>query len=243
MNDLKIDIKWKLFVLVLIAASLACQTPDVITVLFRSAAENCITADRAQYESAAERIGVTPETPGDPDNVKYEVCYVQGQASRVRMIEGEDAEGELEDSIGVQEEGTVDICALLPVDASLVTSQSEYACVADLDSLVGCGECGSTISISRMDTEEMAQQGTVGGNCGNPGFFSRGDSPLGTSGYTCTNISDEEYRDGVAQSYLLLSFSHRNYVISLHTGYPGMEAVLVDLGQETINLIDSSANQ
>jgi hypothetical protein len=234
---------WKFLIPLLLITTLACKAPDVIMVMIRSAADSCYEVERAEYESAAARLNETPETPRDPGNVVYEVCYIQGNVTSARMIEGISPEEELEDSTGVQEQDQVDICAYLSVDTSLVTAQSEDACTADLDSLVGCGECGSTISITRMDTVEMAQQGAVGGNCGNPEFYSRGESPIGTSGYTCTNASGEEYRDGVAQSYYLLSFSHREYVISLHTGFPGMETMLVDLGQETIELIDSNGSQ
>jgi hypothetical protein len=136
------------------------------------------------------------------------------------------------------EESELDICSLLPVDPSQVINPSKEACVAEFNSLVGCGSCGSTISITRAESVERAQQGAVAGNCGNPRFDVRGTSILGDAGFTCTDISGEAYREGVAQRYFLISFSYRSYVVTIATGYPGQEDLVIGLGRGVIERID-----
>ena len=136
------------------------------------------------------------------------------------------------------EESELDICSLLPVDASQVINPSKRACVAEIDSLVGCGSCGSTISLTQMESVERAQQAAVDGNCGNPKFDAKGASILGDAGFTCTDISGEAYREGVSQRYFLISFSYGPYVAQISTGYPGQEDLVIGLGQGIIERID-----
>ncbi len=117
------------------------------------------------------------------------------------------------------------------------------SCVAEFDSLVDCESCGCKIRITRMEDAESAQQAAIDGSCGNPRFFERGDSPLGFSGFTCANISGEEYREGVAQSYFKLNFSYNRYLVYIGTGYPGLEDFVISLGEQTIELIDDYLDQ
>ena len=145
----------------------------------------------------------------------------------------------LPDESSSPEESVVDMCTLLPVDESMVINPSKYSCVAKFNSLIGCGECGSKISITRMESVEMAQQSADSGRCGNPKFSALGDSPLGDTGITCTNISGETYREGVSQSYFNIAFSYGRYVASVSTGYPGQEDLVLSLGQGIIDRIDS----
>ena len=121
----------------------------------------------------------------------------------------------------------------------MVINPSQDACVAEFDSLIGCGQCGSKISVTRTESMEMAQQSADSGRCGNPKFSALGDSPLGDTGITCTNISGDEYREGVAQSYFHIAFSYGRYVASVTTGYPGQEDLVLSLGQGIIDRIDS----
>lgn len=137
-------------------------------------------------------------------------------------------------------EDPIDVCTLLPVNESAVTITGQDACVADIDYLVGCGECGSNISITRLESAERAREVAVDGNCGNPRFSERGESPIGSAGFTCTDIDEEEYREGVAQSYFSISFSYDRYAVSIDTGYPGLEGFIVGLGRQTIDKIDNS---
>ena len=72
-SDTKIKIF--IFILVLIAASIACIFPDAVEVIVEAATEKCETVSRDTYEIAAKTLGQTPETPSDPESVVYEVCY------------------------------------------------------------------------------------------------------------------------------------------------------------------------
>lgn len=132
----------------------------------------------------------------------------------------------------------VDPCSLLPVDESRIVNASEEFCVVNIDHLTNCGGCNDKLSISRMADRETAMEWVPQGNCGNPRFHARGETPIGDAGFTCTNMSGEEYRPGVAQSYYDLMFSYQEYLVSLHAGYPGQEGVLIDLGQQIISRID-----
>jgi hypothetical protein len=246
-----LKIKILINILALTAATLACNFSGVKDMVEEAIQEEvyekCAPVDRAEYERAAAELGIAPETPINPEYAVYEVCYINDNGHEVvrsiRMSEGYRPEDPEDNTSVVQNEGAVDICKLLPVDGSMVTMAAKDSCVADFDALVGCGECGSVINIARMESEERAQQVATDGNCANPNFFARGESPIGSSGYTCTNISEEEYRPGVAQSYFELSFSYGYYAVKIYTGYPGMEDLVINLGQETIELIDNSLDQ
>jgi hypothetical protein len=135
-------------------------------------------------------------------------------------------------------DGSLNVCALLPVDDQAVINHGGSSCVAEINYLIGCGECDSTISITQMDSEQAAQDFADDGGCGNPEFSAQGESPIGSAGYICTDLSGEEYRAGVAQSYYLIQFSHRDFLVAIHTGYPGQEGFVNELGLETINRID-----
>lgn len=135
-------------------------------------------------------------------------------------------------------DGSLDVCALLPVDEQAIINRGNDTCVAEINYLIGCGECGSKISITRMESEETAEEFAVDGGCGNPEFSARGESPIGSAGYTCTDISGEEYREGVAQAYYLIQFSYQDYLVAISTGYPGQEGFVNELGLKTINNID-----
>ncbi|MBN1314705.1 MAG: hypothetical protein JXA42_04535 [Anaerolineales bacterium] len=147
------------------------------------------------------------------------------------------------DDFGPPELPDIDICTLLPVHADMVTMPAEDSCVAEFDSFVDCERCGCTISITRMADAESAQQAAVAGSCANPKFYQRGDSPIGFNGHTCTNITGEEYREGVAQSYFNLDFSYNRYLVYIGTGYPGLEDFVISLGEQTIELIDDYLDQ
>lgn len=211
----------------------------------------CTVVDRSAYEAAANQLGIPPETAGEPDKARYWACYdIQTQLATYVKMFGSAAEAAEEaaspepelvepspDEIAPTETVDVDVCTLLPVDASQITNRSEDSCVASIDSLVGCNECGSDISITLTESQERAQQAALEASCGNPNFFAKGDSPIGDSGVTCTETSGEEYREGVAQSYIYLIFSSGPFVISIHSGYPGQEALVLELGQEVIERV------
>jgi hypothetical protein len=131
-----------------------------------------------------------------------------------------------------------DLCTLLPIDSSLVEQNTESSCVAIIDSLLGCAGCLDRMSITKVASLEAAQEAATGGKCGNPNFSARIEHPLGDAGFACRNTSDEEFRAGVAQSYYHLSFSRGRYVVSISTGYPGREELVLELGQEIIDRID-----
>jgi hypothetical protein len=175
--------------------------------------------------------------PVDTDEEKImEIVERDEEPSEAENAEEEEESTQQDD---VQEE-VLDVCTLLPVDESAVTITGKDACAADIDSLIGCGECNSDISITRLESVARAQEVAVDGNCGNPNFSARGESPIGSAGFTCTKIEDEEYREGVAQSYFYVSFSHDRYAVSISTGYPGKESFALDLGQQTIERIDNT---
>lgn len=174
-----------------------------------------------------------------PAGVAEEEAIIEIVESDADQSEEENTEDGSTQEDDVQEE-VLDVCTLLPVNESAVTITGKDACVADIDYLIGCGECDSDISITRLESVERAQEVAVDGNCGNPNFSARGESPLGSAGFTCTKTEDEEYREGVAQSYFHVSFSHDRYAVVIGTGYPGMESFILDLGQQTIERIDDS---
>ena len=178
--------------------------------------------------------GIIPE--GRDDEKIVEILERDVEPSEAESVEEEEESTQQDD---VQEE-VLDVCTLLPVNESAVTITGKDTCAADIDALIGCGECNSDISISRFESVARAQEVAVDGNCGNPNFSARGESPIGSAGFTCTNTEDEEYREGVAQSYFYVSFSHDRYAVSISTGYPGMESFVLDLGQETIDRIDNA---
>lgn len=72
-SDTKINIF--IFILVLIAAAIACNYPDAAEVIAEAAIEKCETVSRDTYVIAAKSLGQTPETPSDPESAVYEVCY------------------------------------------------------------------------------------------------------------------------------------------------------------------------
>ncbi len=76
------------FLLVLFGASLACNYPDAVKVIVEAAVEKCVPVSRSEYESTAARLGHTPETPKYPESAIYQVCYVNNEASTVRMTDG-----------------------------------------------------------------------------------------------------------------------------------------------------------
>ncbi len=173
---------------------------------------------------------------------EYEPIYSSDCPDDLGASELWDPEDHPDDS-GPPELPDVDICTLLPVYDDMVTMSAKDSCVAEFDSLVDCASCGCKISITRMEDAESAQQAAVAGSCGNPRFSQRGDSPLGFSGHTCTNVSDEEYREGVAQSYFKLDFSYNRYLVYIGAGYPGLEDFVISLGEQTIELIDDYLDQ
>jgi hypothetical protein len=216
----------------------------------------CTDVDRAAYQEAALQLGQTLEVAPDPDRAHYWACYdIQTQAAvSARMLgsaagqaqappsepdESAAADPELSPAeTSAAESSDVDMCALLPLDESLVNNRGNDFCVASFDALVGCGVCGCSISVVQTESVERAQFVALDTRCGNPNFDARGDSPIGDVGVTCTNITGEEYRPGVAQGYLTLAFSYGRYTVSIHTGYPGLEELVVSLGQEVIDRID-----
>jgi hypothetical protein len=131
-----------------------------------------------------------------------------------------------------------DICALLPVDRSLVTDASAWACVAVIDPLLGCSGCNSRMSIALTDSVEIAQQQAISGSCGNPNFYARGDSPVGDAGMTCTFTGDDEYREGVAQLFFSIIFSYKGYVAGISAMFPGQDAYVLDLARQIVERID-----
>ena len=64
--------------LLLVAVSLACNTPDAVKVLIGAAVEHCFQVSRAEYESSAVQLGETPQQPKYPDSAVYEICQVEG---------------------------------------------------------------------------------------------------------------------------------------------------------------------
>lgn len=68
-------IKLSFFLFALVTASIACAFPDAVEVLGEAVSQKCDTVDRQTYELAAQYLDQTPETPSDPDSVRYEVCY------------------------------------------------------------------------------------------------------------------------------------------------------------------------
>jgi len=169
-------------------------------------------------------------------------CHVPGTGWWVDMgssgVNVDQDEGDLGGGDAYNPDGTLDVCVLLPVDDGAITNRGGNSCVADIDYLIGCGECGSKISITRMESEGAAEEFAVDGGCGNPAFSARGENPIGSAGYICTDLSGEEYRKGVAQSYYLIQFSYRDFLVAIHTGYPGQEGFVNELGLKTINNID-----
>ena len=131
-----------------------------------------------------------------------------------------------------------DPCSLLPVDESRILDASDQFCTVNIDHLTNCGGCNDKLSITRLADRETAMEMAPQGNCGNPRFIARGENPIGDAGFTCTLMTGEEYKPGVAQGYYYLSFSYQEYLVALSSGYPGQEAVLIDLGQQVINHID-----
>jgi hypothetical protein len=91
----------------LILVIFACRIPDASQMLIEAATERCRTVSRAGYEAASEELGQVPETPEDPENVVYQVCYVDGlpvSATMVSENKTQDDEVELDQS----EENTPD---------------------------------------------------------------------------------------------------------------------------------------
>ena len=82
------NIRLFLFILALIAVSLACNTPDAINMIAEAAVEKCNVISRAKYESYAAKLGQVPETPKYPESAVYEVCFIDMELSQVRMSEG-----------------------------------------------------------------------------------------------------------------------------------------------------------
>lgn len=132
----------------------------------------------------------------------------------------------------------VDPCSLLPVDESRIVNASEDFCVVNIDHLTNCSGCNDKLSISRTADRETAMEFAPSGKCGNQRFIARGETPIGDAGFTCTLMTGEEYRPGVAQGYYRLSFSYQEYLVSLGSGYPGQEGVIIDLGRQIIGRID-----
>jgi len=97
----------------------------------------------------------------------------------------------------------------------------------------------SSISITRSDSVEIAQQFAGDVRCGNPNFYAKGESPIGDMGGACTFFGDTPYREGVAQGFYYLSFSYGRYLIAINMTYPGQEALALSLGQEVIERIDA----
>jgi hypothetical protein len=219
----------------------------------------CLVSDRGTYESVARSLGQTPLVPFGPENAVYLVCYdVETKLPVSARMLGTAAEEAADEPSGETEaaeappeesaapapapvESEVDPCTLLPVDESLIDEElrSKYSCVATIDSLVGCNGCRSSISITRSDSVEIAQQFAGDVRCGNSTFYAKGESPIGDVGGTCTETSGEPYREGVAQGYYYISFSHGRYVVAINLTYPGQEELALSLGQEVIERIDA----
>ncbi|MBS3753610.1 MAG: hypothetical protein KGY46_09525 [Anaerolineales bacterium] len=133
---------------------------------------------------------------------------------------------------------TFDLCSLLPVDESRIVHDLDTNCTVNINHLTNCSGCRDYLSINRKADRETALEKAYEGHCGNLRFKTRGETPIGDGGYTCTDISGEEYKPGVAQGFFRLKFSYQEYLVRMSSGYPGQEAVLIDLGQQIIDRID-----
>lgn len=85
--------------LLLIAASIACNHPLAGEAIQDAMSERCVEIDRSTYETLAAELGQTPETPKYPESAVYEACTHEkvggidlygneGKISSVRMSEG-----------------------------------------------------------------------------------------------------------------------------------------------------------
>lgn len=96
LSSLKIQIFGS--ILALIAASIACNSPDVADAVVQVVIEKCFPVNRSQYESYAVQLGQTPETPMYPESVVYEVCYKDWERTQnprvtsIRMTDGNSPE-------------------------------------------------------------------------------------------------------------------------------------------------------
>jgi hypothetical protein len=220
----------------------------------------CTVVDRAAYEGAALALGEAPETPRDPDGVRYWACYDhQSQAPRCAFMAGAGVSGEttVEPAETPSETATtepaptesapgaadVDLCSLLPVDDGAIVRRSDVHCVASIDALLGCDACGSEIAITRVESAEQAEQIARDAYCGNPNFTACAESPIGDAGITSTDTSGEEYRPEVAFAHFRMHFSHGRYVVDITAEIPGKEDLVIGIGQEVIERIDASQGE
>lgn len=144
-----------------------------------------------------------------------------------------------------------DICSLLPVDVNAIIEESTIrepgyggSCTANIDYLVGCKACGSKMSITKYPSESEALQSfTYPEDCGRAAVFSEVilkpfALPFGEEGYGCPD-SHEEYEEGVAQLYCSIWFTQGPYSVAIWSGFPGVEDLILDLGQDIVNRIES----
>ena len=157
---------------------------------------------------------------------------------------------EAADATADTENEPVPICSLLPVDAGLVTDESDFgdfaSCSADIDSLVGCNSCGSMMSISRLPSTEAAQNGfSIPDDCGPAEVFSDVILPrlpitFGDLGYACPD-SFTEFEDGVAIRYFSIWFTQGSYSVFIISGKPGVDGLILGLGEEIVIRINLSS--
>ena len=76
------------FLFVLVVASIACNFTGLPY-------SDCEVVERSEYESAALRLGQTPETPKYPDGAVYKVCYTDKELTSIRMKDGEKPDEEI----------------------------------------------------------------------------------------------------------------------------------------------------
>lgn len=84
-----------ILVLIMITASPACNYPDAVQVMLDSVIDHCVNVSRGAYVTAAVELGQEPENPENPEDVVYEICYVDGHPVSARVIGGEQ-----KDSVG-----------------------------------------------------------------------------------------------------------------------------------------------
>jgi hypothetical protein len=132
----------------------------------------------------------------------------------------------------------LDLCTLLPVDSNMIEQNTEFACVAIIDPLLGCNDCFSRMSIARSESPQLAREAALDGSCGNPDFFGRVERPLGDSGFSCQDIAGVEYKQDVSNLFYYVIFSRDRFVANIASKYPGQEGLVLSLGQEIINRID-----
>jgi len=152
-----------IFVLSLIFASIACNTPRNAEELEKEVevgmgwspedADECYSTDRDEYEYKAGMLGQAPEIPKYPESAVYEVCYIDSEVSSVRMIDGNQG---TENEAEPDEELTESEESVIPDGTYLGTSDYDKA-VALLFSTGGTASTNEVIV-------HIADDGTVSGS-------------------------------------------------------------------------------